>query len=51
MHTDHVNMVKFASKEDVGYKTIKGYLVLMTRTAPGKIRERWLDHDSISLLL
>jgi hypothetical protein len=41
IHADHINMVKFASKEDGGYKTVAGQLRLMARDARSTVFARW----------
>lgn len=41
IHANHINMVKFASKEDSGYKAISRHLQLMVRDADGKIKAEW----------
>jgi hypothetical protein len=41
IHTDHINMVKFASKEDNGYRTISGHLRIMAQSATNVIAVRW----------
>ena len=41
IHADHINMVKFSSKQDSGYKTVCGHLRLMVRDAGEVIDKRW----------
>jgi hypothetical protein len=41
IHADHVNMVKFESKEDSGYKTVSGHLQIMADSAGEVIASRW----------
>lgn len=41
IYADHINMVKFAAKEDGGYKTVVGQLRLLARDANGKVAARW----------
>jgi hypothetical protein len=41
MHADHINMVKFESKLDSGYKTVSGHLQMMARKACSTIGGRW----------
>jgi serine/threonine protein kinase len=41
IHSDHINMVKFASKDDSGYQTISGHLQIMTQDASEVISSRW----------
>jgi len=48
IHADHINMVKFASKQDNGYKTVSGHLRLMTWDAGDIIDKRWQLETRIS---
>lgn len=41
IHADHINMVKFGSKSDPGYRTVSGHLRLMARNAGDAIGGRW----------
>lgn len=41
IHADHINMVKFSSRQDNGYKTVSGHLRLMVRDAGEAIDKRW----------
>jgi hypothetical protein len=41
IHADHVNIVRFASGDDSGYKTVSGHLRIMARSATEVIRARW----------
>ncbi|EXM13252.1 hypothetical protein FOTG_18293 [Fusarium oxysporum f. sp. vasinfectum 25433] len=41
IHADHKNMVKFLSKQDVGYATVSEHLQIMIADAEGIIRSRW----------
>ncbi|CAN9243604.1 unnamed protein product [Alternaria alternata] len=41
IHADHINMVKFESKSDPGYKTVSGHLRLMAARAGDAIDQRW----------
>lgn len=41
IHADHINMVKFASKEDNGYRTVSGHLRIMAQNASEAIGARW----------
>jgi hypothetical protein len=41
MHTDHINMVKFQSRLDEGYKKVLDYIQIMTRDGPDKIGSQW----------
>jgi hypothetical protein len=44
---DHVNMVKFASREDVSYGKVAGHLQVMAERACDVIRARWHEQDRI----
>lgn len=41
IHADHIKMVKFASKEDNGYRTVLGHLQIMAQNASEVISARW----------
>jgi hypothetical protein len=41
MHADHVNMVKFKSRSDEGYKKVLDYIQIMTQGALDKIGSQW----------
>jgi hypothetical protein len=41
IHADHINMVKFGSKSDAGYRTVSGHLRLMAARAGDAIGGRW----------
>ncbi|RGP79315.1 tetratricopeptide-like helical domain [Fusarium longipes] len=41
IHADHKNMVKFLSKEDVGYVTVSEHVQIMMSDAEGIISSRW----------
>ncbi|KAF1940047.1 tetratricopeptide repeat domain-containing protein, partial [Clathrospora elynae] len=41
IHADHINMVKFGSKSDPGYKTVSGHMRLMAGNAGDTIGGRW----------
>ena len=41
IHADHINMVKFGSKLDPGYKKVSENLQLMARRAGNAIGGRW----------
>ncbi|RYC81882.1 hypothetical protein BFJ63_vAg15229 [Fusarium oxysporum f. sp. narcissi] len=41
IHADHRNMVKFVSKQDVGYGTVSEHLQIMMIDAEDVIRSRW----------
>jgi hypothetical protein len=44
---DHVNMVKFASRQDVGYEKVSNHLQLIAAKAPNIIHARWDEQDRI----
>jgi hypothetical protein len=44
---DHVNMVKFASREDVSYVKVAGHLQVMAEKASTVIRARWDEQDKV----
>ncbi len=41
MHTNHVNMVKYTSRQDQGFITISEHLQIMADAAVEKIRQQW----------
>ncbi|KAL9082422.1 MAG: hypothetical protein Q9165_008899, partial [Trypethelium subeluteriae] len=47
IHADHVNMIKFASREDHGYKTISRCLRMMVQDASDPITSRWEDEGRV----
>ena len=49
IHADHINMVKFASKDDSGYRTVSGHLRIMARSATNVITERWEEEDRVDM--
>lgn len=48
IHADHINMVKFGSKEDSGYKTVSGHLQIMAESAGGVVSSRWEKECRVS---
>ena len=42
---DHLKMVKYASREDIGYKKVSGHLKLLAEGAPGTIDAHWVNQD------
>ena len=42
---NHLNMVKFSSSEDVGYKKVSGHLQIITGEASDAIVARWEKQD------
>jgi hypothetical protein len=44
---DHINMVKFASKADNGYKTVSGHLRIMGQRAIDAIASRWAEESRV----
>jgi hypothetical protein len=49
IHADHINMVKFASKDDSGYRTVSGHLRIMARSATNVITERWEEEGRVDV--
>ena len=45
---DHLNMVKFASREDGGYEKVSEHLWLLVEEAPNAISVRWAEQDKIN---
>ena len=41
IHADHINMVKFISKEDSGYRKVSGHLRIMVQSASDVIASKW----------
>jgi hypothetical protein len=48
IHADHINMVKFASKEDNSYKTVSGHLQIMAQSASSVIPSRWEEESRVN---
>jgi hypothetical protein len=48
IHADHINMVKFASKKDSGYRTVSGHLQIMAQDAGEIIRSRWDEESRVN---
>ena len=48
IHADHINMVKFASKEDSGYETVSGHLRIMAQDASKIVSSRWEEEERIN---
>lgn len=48
IHADHINMVKFALKEDNGYRTVSGHLRIMAQNAGEVISARWQAERRVS---
>lgn len=46
---DHLNMVKFASREDGGYEKVLGYLQILAEEAPHTISTRWEEQSRIQM--
>ena len=44
---DHLNMVKFPSREDGGYEKVSEHLWLLAEKAPDAISARWAEQDKI----
>ena len=47
IHADHINMVKFMSSGDQGYKTVSGHLHIMAKSAPDAVALRWAEESRI----
>jgi hypothetical protein len=47
MHADHINMVKFRSRSDEGYKKLLDFIQIMTQDAPDKIGSQWEKEDRV----
>ncbi|MCJ1453499.1 hypothetical protein MMC28_003846 [Mycoblastus sanguinarius] len=45
---NHLDMVKFASREDRGYRTVSGHLQIMAEEAPTVISTRWEERHRIA---
>lgn len=41
IYADHINMVKFTSNQDNGYKTLAGHIRLMVQDSNDKVSARW----------
>lgn len=46
---DHINMVKFTSREDGGYEKVSGHLMLLAEEAPGAVNTIWAKQGSESV--
>ena len=44
---NHLNMVKFVSREDGGYEKVSGHLQVLAEDAPGAIIARWKERDTM----
>ena len=44
---NHLDMVKFTSREDGGYEKVSGHLLLLARDAPGAIEARWVEQTPV----
>ena len=49
IHANHINMVKFASEGDNGYKTVSGYLRIMAQSAVDVIISRWEEESRVNI--
>lgn len=45
---DHINMVKFQSEENNGYRTVSGHLQIMVKSAGDVIALRWEQEDRVN---
>ncbi|KAL9131006.1 MAG: hypothetical protein Q9217_000948 [Psora testacea] len=50
IHADHVNMVKFLSKENDGYRTVSGHLRIMAESVCNVIASRWEEEERINIV-
>ena len=48
IHANHIQIVKFASKEDSGYETVSGHLQIMVQSAKDAITLRWEMEDRVN---
>ncbi|KAF2804401.1 tetratricopeptide repeat domain-containing protein [Mytilinidion resinicola] len=48
IHANHIDMVKFPSKEDSGYKTVSGHLQIMAQSASDVIPLRWEEESRVN---
>ena len=48
IHADHINMVKFASKDDSSYKTVSGHLQIIAQSASSVIPSRWEEENRVN---
>jgi hypothetical protein len=48
IHANHINMVKFASKEDNGYETVSGHLQIMVQGARDAISLKWEEEIRVN---
>ena len=48
IHADHINMVKFAAKEENGYRTVSGHIRIMAQSAGEVISSRWDEEGRVS---
>ena len=48
IHADHINMVKFMSKEGNSYKTVSGHLRIMAQSASSVIPSRWEEESRVN---
>lgn len=46
---DHLNIVKFASSKDAGYKKVYGHLQLLCKEAPSIVYARWEEQDKMKI--
>ncbi|KAG9250683.1 uncharacterized protein F5Z01DRAFT_640089 [Emericellopsis atlantica] len=41
IHANHTSMVRYHSRQDVGYMTVSEHLQIMTKVATGNVQQRW----------
>jgi hypothetical protein len=48
IHANHRNMVRFASKEDNGYRTVACHLQVLSKSAPEVVALKWVEEARIA---
>lgn len=48
IHADHINMAKFALKENSGYRTVSGHLRIMVESGGEAIALRWAEEGRVN---
>ena len=54
IHADHINMVKFDSRGDNGYKRVSGHLRLLAQKAPdavraSRVKQEWAEEGTFTI--
>ena len=44
---DHINMTKYSSEDDGGYKKVSGNLFLIVRESRTKVQNNWQKEESV----